>query len=117
MYKNAWKCQQCPERNDQDGCPAWIDGVVETNVQTGEIRVVRQCMLPKIPEWFTLVIQSANRAAKAAEITRNKTVESFEALIGVANGALVLHLSDRESNDPGGSDKSNLHLGMAQIDR
>ena len=37
--------RKCPESNSKDGgCPAWADGILESNALTSEQRVTSDCM-------------------------------------------------------------------------
>lgn len=47
-YKNAGKCHKCPQRNDEQGCPWWWE-YVQTNIATGEEKVVKQCGKAALP--------------------------------------------------------------------
>jgi hypothetical protein len=70
-YKNAFKCHKCPQRNDELGCPAWVE-YVETNVASGEERITRDCLYQSLPKMLIEVIKASNRPAAAIESTRNQ---------------------------------------------
>lgn len=45
--------KRCPEKADKDGgCPAWVTGVVETELLTRSERVVSDCVLRLLPRWL-----------------------------------------------------------------
>jgi hypothetical protein len=45
--------KRCPEKADKDGgCPAWVPAVLESNSQTGEERIVSDCVLRILPRWL-----------------------------------------------------------------
>lgn len=76
-FKNGFNCAKCPENNGEKGCPCWIDGMAETNIQTGEERISRGCLFTFLPRWLTLVIQASNRPAAAFESARNEIVKAI----------------------------------------
>jgi len=59
-YKNAWKCQKCPESNDEKGCPGWTE-LIEMNVETGQERVTKECLFQMMPRLMVEVIKASNR--------------------------------------------------------
>lgn len=83
MGKCALIGAECPRTNNPDAklyCPAWSDGVVWTNVRTGEEKIVNcsfQALMPTLVE----VVKASNRPAAAVESTRNEIVNGFAALI------------------------------------
>jgi hypothetical protein len=81
-YGNAWKCAECPEKNDEQGCPAWME-LVETN-DKGEVRINKTCLLAYFPQLVMQLIKAANRPAAAVESCRNEIVLGF----GVVAAAL-----------------------------
>lgn len=76
-FKNGFNCAKCSETNGDKGCPCWIDGIVETNIQTGEERITKGCLFTFLPRWITLVIQASNRPAAAFESARNEIVKAI----------------------------------------
>ena len=42
IYKKAFKCHECPEKNGEEGCPAWNE-IIMTNIQSGEDKIVKGC--------------------------------------------------------------------------
>ena len=45
--------RKCPESNSKDGgCPAWADGILESNALTSEQRVTSDCMFRLLPRWL-----------------------------------------------------------------
>lgn len=74
-------CKRCPNRYSKVGCPCWITekhGFLETNVQTGEQRVVTGCFYEVIPKLMMHVVQASNRPAAAVESTRNELVRGLD---------------------------------------
>lgn len=66
--------RECPKTNNPDAkyyCPAWSEGVIWTNTQTGEEKVLHcsiQALMPAMVE----VIKASNRPAAAVESMRNE---------------------------------------------
>ena len=57
----------CPENNDPTGgdyCPAWVNDLVETNLKTGEERVLQDCIHRHQGRLMAYVIQASNRPAE-----------------------------------------------------
>lgn len=82
MYKNAWKCAECPQRADEEGCPAWCEGIVEVNPSTMEERVTRGCMLPIVMRALTATIHAANVSSQETGVLREELKRGFR---GVGN--------------------------------
>lgn len=85
MSKCALSNLPCPRTNNPAAarfCPAWTEGVVWTNMQTGQEKVVH-CALEMLMPAVIEVIKAANRPAAAVESTRNEIVRGFQALAGV----------------------------------
>ena len=78
-YANAWRCEDCPEANGKQGCPAWTE-LVESNVQTGEERLTKDCLFQLFPRLFIEVIKASNRPAAAVESCRNEIAQGFTIL-------------------------------------
>lgn len=79
-YINSETCEKCPHRNDKRGCPRWVDatwGLMETNVATGEERMITGCMYPILFRWMKHVVTANNRDAAAIESTRNEIAKGF----------------------------------------
>ena len=69
----------CPRNNDPANgayCPAWTE-YVETNEQTGEERIQRECTFTALPKFLVHTARAANRPAAAIETARNELVEGF----------------------------------------
>ena len=83
-YKNPFECKECPE--SEKGCPCWTE-LLETNIQTGEERITKDCLLKLMPRLMIEVIKASNRPAAAMESTRNTLLEclnrGFGSLVNV----------------------------------
>jgi len=69
----------CPRNNDPEKgayCPAWTE-YTETNHQTGEDRIQKECMFTAMPKFMAHTLSAANRPAAAIEQTRNELVRGF----------------------------------------
>lgn len=65
---------ECPRTNDPEAkryCPAWQE-LAETNVQTGEERIIKDCWFRIAPRWLTEVVRASNRPSAAVESLRNE---------------------------------------------
>lgn len=72
----------CPRNSDpQRGkyCPAWLE-YTETNVQTGDEKITKECMFQAMPRFFVETIRASNRPAAAAESMRNEVATGFNEL-------------------------------------
>lgn len=83
-FKNANRCEACPKRNDEEGCPYWWEWV-ETNMSNGQERLRKQCGKQAMQIFMVEVIKASNRPAAAVESTRNEIVNGFERLADIAN--------------------------------
>lgn len=75
----------CPRNNDPSKgkyCPAWTE-YTETNHQTGEDRIQKECMFTAMPKFMAHTLAAANRPAAAIESTRNELAEGFNKVANV----------------------------------
>jgi hypothetical protein len=82
-YRNAWNCKRCPGRNDDQGCPAWVEYMQE-NVATGEQRLHKECLFQALPVFLVEVVKASNRPAAAVESMRNEVAGGFARLVEAA---------------------------------
>lgn len=75
-YSNAFKCDKCPKSNDETGCPAWQEIVME-NPRSGDTTIEKACLYVMMPKLLIQVSQAANRPAAAIESTRNELVQAL----------------------------------------
>lgn len=85
-YKNAWNCRRCPQRNDENGCPAWIEYTQEN--AHGEQRTQKECLFQALPVFLVEVIKASNRPAAAIESTRNELAEQLQQGFGAIGGVM-----------------------------
>lgn len=79
-YVNPQTCERCPHRNSKKGCPAWVGAentVVETNLQTGDVRAVTGCFYQVMPKLMVHVIQASNRPASVLQEMRNDMAQGL----------------------------------------
>ena len=84
----AFKCAVCPRNNDPElgpSCPAWWE-TVQTNAQTGEMKLWKSCAWEQLPYYLVRVIEASNRPAAAVESMRNETLRG---LSGIADVLIV----------------------------
>jgi hypothetical protein len=82
---NPKTCEKCLHRYRKEGCPHWIEpenGFIETNIRTGEERVVQGCFFQVIPKLMAHVVSAANRPAAAMESFRNEMVKRIDQQAG-----------------------------------
>jgi len=95
-YKHAFSCikGKCYE----DGsCPCWCE-VIWTNVQTGEEKVVKDCLFRMLPAMMVEVIKASNRPSAAVESMRNETIKVLNAgFKKVQQGLIKLREKKREA--------------------
>ena len=75
-YKHAFECKKCPETNTDQGCPCWVE-LMETNIQTNEVRSNKGCLFQKLPIMMIEVIKASNRPSAAVESMRNEIAKGF----------------------------------------
>lgn len=75
VFKNAWKCSKCPQSNTEAGCPAWVE-YVETQLETGEERITKECWFQAAPKFITRAIASANQASASVDAHRNDIIQA-----------------------------------------
>ena len=75
-YRNAWKCNKCPQSGDEDGCPAWAE-YVERNHETGADRITRECVFQALPKFLIHAVAAANQAAATMDGHRNEMVAAM----------------------------------------
>lgn len=95
MDKNCEKCVQYP--GPKNLCPAWIrpeNGFIETNVATGEERIVQGCFYQVIPKLMSHVVAASNRPAAAFESMRNEINTAIT--VGLTNKLIENHNGDVE---------------------
>jgi len=105
IYKNAEKCHKCPKSNDENGCPWWWE-FVQTNLQTGEERVQKQCGKAALPVFLTEVIRAANRPAEEISAMRDQVSDNVTKLAAViGDGLMIGNESIKKALTKDGSDK------------
>lgn len=69
----------CPRNADPKAgkyCPAWTE-YTETNLQTGEERITKECVFQALPKFLVETLKASNRPAAAVESTRNEIADGF----------------------------------------
>lgn len=75
-YKNAFKCDNCPESNGEEGCPAWNE-IIMTNIQTGEDKIVKGCNFQLMPFIMTEAIKASNTSASTFAAIKNEIARGY----------------------------------------
>ena len=87
-YKNAWKCQRCPESNNEQGCPAWIE-LIETHMETGQERINRNCLFQMMPHLMVELIKASNRPAAEMSAMRGEVINKVQQLTTVVSQKML----------------------------
>lgn len=74
LYKKAFQCKKCPESNEENGCPCWLE-LVWTNDDTGQAKVDKGCFFQKAPLLMLESVKSGNQASEHASQMRNGFME------------------------------------------
>lgn len=78
-YNGAFKCSTCPKNNDPEAhysCPAWWE-LLEKNDVSSEERISKGCAFTFLPRFLSESMRFSNRAASAAEETREQTLKAL----------------------------------------
>lgn len=94
-FKNAWKCKKCPERNDENGCPAWWEMVL-TNDVTNEQKIERTCGFLLMPQFFSMVCKDTAHSIAASYDMRNKVINNTGKVIRAINDKMDLGFVEDE---------------------
>ena len=89
--KRAHQCYRCPKDgagDNSNGCPKWWK-TVQTNIQTGEVKVWEECGDVQIATYLTEVIKASNRPAAAVESMRNEMVVGLGKIVEVAREGYI----------------------------
>ena len=75
----------CPKSNNEDGgCPAWVEGVLEKEIVTGEQRVVSDCVLRLLPRWLLQSTEQSNGVRAEMSAMRDSVTDAATVLLGTA---------------------------------
>ena len=96
-YKRSFKCHKCPERSDEDGCPAWNE-IIMTNVQTGEEKITKGCNFQLMPFIMTEAIKASNTSASTFAAIKNEIARGYS-LISQALPGFAKMLAEKTKED------------------
>lgn len=91
----------CPRNNDPKAgkyCPAWTE-YAETNIQTGEERLKKECMFQAMPRFLIECVKASNRPAAAMESSRNEIAKGFQELSHRVQQIPALLIENRSDED------------------
>ena len=75
----------CPKSNNEDGgCPAWVEGVLEKEIVTGEQREVSDCVLRLLPRWLLQSTEQSNGVRAEMSAMRDSVTDAATVLLGNA---------------------------------
>jgi hypothetical protein len=75
-YQNAFKCDNCPEKTGEEGCPAWNE-IIMTNIQSGEDKIVKGCNFQLMPFIMTEAIKASNTSANTFADIKNEIARGY----------------------------------------
>jgi len=81
---NPETCPKCPRRYDPDGCEKWIgvdQGIIETNVETKEDRIMTGCFYQIVMRALTHVIAASNQSSASSDAVRNQLAGTTKLLL------------------------------------
>jgi len=95
-YKSAWKCNKCPESNDEKGCPCWTE-LIETNAETGQERITKNCLFQLMPNLLVEVIKASNRPAAEISAMRVEAISNMQHLVQTVTHQIpVINIKEKE---------------------
>jgi hypothetical protein len=96
-YKNAFKCDNCPEKTGEEGCPAWNE-IIMTNIQTGEDKIVKGCNFQLMPFIMTEAIKASNTSASTFAAIKNEIARGYS-LIAQALPGFAKMLAEKTTKE------------------
>ncbi len=84
-YKNAFKCDDCPEKAGEEGCPAWNE-IIMTNIQSGEDKIVKGCNFQLMPFIMTEAIKASHTSASTFAAIKNEIARGYSLISQVLPG-------------------------------
>jgi hypothetical protein len=78
-YQNAFKCDNCPEKNGEEGCPAWNE-IIMTNLQSGEDKIVKGCNFQLMPFIMTEAIKASHTSANTFAAIKNEIARGYSVI-------------------------------------
>lgn len=96
-YKNAFRCDNCPESNGEDGCPAWNE-IIMTNIQSGEDKIVKGCTFQLMPFIMTEAIKASNTSASTFAAIKNEIARGYS-LIAQAIPGFAKMLAEKTTKE------------------
>lgn len=76
FYRKAFQCKKCPESNGHDGCPCWLEIIIE-NDETGHKKVEKGCFFQTVPLMMLDCIQAANQATEQSSKVNNNLINGL----------------------------------------
>ena len=78
-YQNAFKCENCPEKSGEEGCPAWNE-IIMTNIQSGEDKIIKGCNFQLMPFIMTEAIKASNTSANTFSSIKNEIARGYSVI-------------------------------------
>ena len=96
-YKNAFKCDDCPEKAGEEGCPAWNE-IIMTNIQSGEDKIVKGCNFQLMPFIMTEAIKASHTSANTFAAIKNEIARGYS-LISQALPGFARMLAEKTTKE------------------
>ena len=75
----------CPKSSNEDGgCPAWVEGVLEKEIVSGEQRVVSDCVLRLLPRWLLQSNEQSHGVRAEMSAMRDSMTDAATVIMGNA---------------------------------
>jgi hypothetical protein len=90
-YKAAFRCDDCPERSDEEGCPRWWEALEEDRDEQGHVRgqrIVVGCRDVIEGRMALEMYRATLRATEMANAAKNEAAKAHRAANGVAAGVV-----------------------------
>lgn len=91
-YKNAFRCKKCPQTNNENGCPCWLE-ITWTN-DDGDTKIDKGCYFQLSPKLMLESVKAANISSEHACQMRN----GFQHVAELARKKLVISDAQDDSN-------------------
>lgn len=92
-YKNANKCNKCPQSNGENGCPHWME--ISMVNETGGQKIDKACGHVLMPQLLMMTVNAANRVTEQVSGVQNEIANGFTTVARVLNNGKQLQYSGR----------------------
>lgn len=78
-YKHAFQCKKCPERGDEEGCPAWDDFGIQWTLPDGNV-VRYHCAIKNMGPALANMVADQRSLIESVQSHRNQVSEGLDQL-------------------------------------